>query len=227
MRWQRETVTEGSREIALISSLLRLVERDAEELDVDAVRVSPDPLEALVEGRLEFCVSGAEWLSEDSEELEGIGAEVVVRRCTGGGRRLRDLYAALPLIPPRRDGSLLKNLARRTSESGVEYIVFYSKDGRAYLLEGEEYQVIVPHIPMVGSVHTHPEDHCGLSRRDVESALYAMAELSFFEASATPSCYFYMARLGFMHVDDFAYLLNRELMEPVSLRSVLTAALLY
>ncbi|MEN3000081.1 MAG: hypothetical protein ABDH61_05870 [Acidilobaceae archaeon] len=225
MRWQEERVTEGSRAVALVAALLRAVERDAEELDEESVFVSPDPLERPWEQ--EYCVSGAEWVEDASEELEDLGIEVTVKRCGRGGRRIRELYEALPLLPPRLDRALLKSLARETSRSGVEFMVIYSAGGAAYLLEGEKYEVVVPQLSVPGAVHTHPEGHCGLSRRDVESALYALADLSFFEASATPSCYFYLSRSGFLSVDDFASLLNREAIEPMRLQSARVERVFY
>ena len=217
MKRQEERITEGSRAVALVSALLRAVERDAEELDIESIWISPDPLERPWER--EFCVSGAECLEESSEELEDVGVEITVRQCGKGGRKIKDLYESLPLLPVKLDGALLKSLARETSQSGVEFMVIYSAGGAAFVLEGEKYEVIVPQLSVPGIVHTHPEGHCGLSRRDVESALYALADLSFFEASATPSCYFYLSRLGFLNVDDFANLLNKEALEPLRLPS--------
>lgn len=227
MKWQTAKRTRASAALALLAAVIRVIERDAEELDPRVVRLSPDPLVAAIGGEgMELCASGVDWELGEEE----VGDSVVrVERCeAAGGRRLSEIYEEIPLLVPRLDGEELRRLARITSEEGVEYMIIYANDGTAYMLEGDEYSVTVPSVPAVGRVHTHPEGSCGLSSRDARSAAYSLADLSLFEAAATESCYFYAARIGFLAVEEYAKLLNSgDITRPRRSQSLVIGAASY
>lgn len=227
MKWQTAERTRASAAVATLAAVIRIIEREAEELDPSGVRLSPDPVAEVLRGResLELCASGIDWeLGEESE-----GAMVRVEKCEiEGGRRLSEIYEEIPLLIPMLDGREIKELASITTEEGIEYMIIYAHDGTAYMLEGDEYSVTVPSVPAVGRVHTHPEGSCGFSSRDARSAAYSLADLSLFEAAATESCYFYAARVGFLEVGEYARLLNSgDIAEPRRSKSLIISAVRY
>ncbi|EZQ04833.1 hypothetical protein CM19_07565 [Candidatus Acidianus copahuensis] len=59
--------------------------------------------------------------------------------------------------------------ARRTMESGVEFISFILRNGEYAIFEGEEDKVEIPMPKGVAQVHTHP-GICVFSAKDLETA---------------------------------------------------------
>ncbi|MFN4046080.1 MAG: hypothetical protein ACK4H7_01910 [Acidilobaceae archaeon] len=232
---QRVAVTEGSKVSGFVGGVLRSLEGVVEVLDVDSIYVYP-PLSSVsavlgLFGLEEVTVFV--WGSELSEfvefELEELGLTVVLKPLEGPvrGVPLRKVYGELPKIVLTLDSSILKALASRTSVDGVEYMVVYGLDGLAYMLEGDVHRVTIPGVDAVGLAHTHPEGACGLSRADVRSSVYALTDLVLFEAAVTPTCAFYIARIGLLYEEDFALLLNKgDILEPLELRTVSAKAIL-
>lgn len=234
VKWQRATVTEGSKVLGFVGGVLRSLEGEVEVLDVDLIRVYPplsslDVVFRLLESRdVPVFLWGSE-LSEPVEfELEELGLTVVLKPSEApvGGVVLRRVYEELPRMVLSLDSSAFKAFALKTSVDGVEYMVVYGLDGLAYMLEGDVHGVTIPYVDAAGIVHTHPEGACGLSRADVRSSVYALSELVFFEAAVTPTCAFYMARIGLLYEEDFASLLNRgDILEPLRLKTVVANAI--
>ncbi len=218
MKFQKRVVSKGSRVLAILGSIIKVIELDADELDVNRVTLSFHystilPLRSLLEeGSLEVFVNGAPWLEERSLELEDIGVLVSVKPSNAlkGGLRLRSIYENLPKIVIALDLDLLRRLSHKTTMSGVEFIALYGNGGSLLVLEGDKYSVTIPAVESLARIHTHPEGACRLSRIDVRSAIRALADLSLFEAVVTPTCAFYITRIGFLDESEFEKLLNSE-----------------
>ena len=231
MKFQSRLVSGGSRALAILGSIIKVIEFDAEELDVDKVTLSFNnpshntiDLLLLNSSDVEVLVSGAPWLEERELELEGLGVLIHIRPSSAPshGLRLRTVYEILPRIVINLDSGILRKLSRTTTRSGVEFIALYREDGSLVLLEGDRYKVSIPTIEVLAAVHTHPEGSCGFSRADVRSAVYALTDLALFEAVVTPTCAFYIARIGFLDESDFERLLNIEgdIATPMELATV-------
>jgi len=226
LKRQFQRVTEASYILGVYYAVVEFVEVEA----LDDYDVSPD--ECLVDERLldpwpghwrdpiEIVVPGSGGHSFERE----VGGRRVEFRVSGegSGASYRALLARAPSIPFERDGSLIRGLAEETSRSGVEYIMLYDSRGTLLVLEGGYLRVTIPFVKVVGSVHTHPEGSCGLSRKDVESGLDLLAEGGVFEASATPSCYFYMARTGGLSEEDYVRVksMRGDVLEPLRLETI-------
>ncbi len=217
-----------------MGGVLRRLEDEVEVLDVDSIHVYP-PLSSLsavldLLGLEEVTVFV--WGSELSElvefELEELGLTVALKPSGGlvRGVSLRKVYEELPRIVLTLDSPTLKAFASRTSVDGLEYMVVYGLDGLAYMLEGDVHRVTIPGVDAASIVHTHPEGACGLSRADVRSSAYALTDLVLFEAAVTPTCAFYIARIGLLYEEDFAFLLNSgDILEPLKLKSLIANAM--
>ncbi|MEM2223018.1 MAG: hypothetical protein QXR02_00695 [Acidilobaceae archaeon] len=229
-KWQTSAITQASTLLSIASSIIKLIELDAEDLDTGFIRVYPNILDydivekAVVEGLLRVYVDGASWISESKTRIVDLNLDIVIenKRLPNSSIKLKNLYERIPLVPLIFDSTLLRSLAYKTFISGIEYIIIYSLQGSLYVFEGERFRVVIPSVNAVGKIHTHPDGGCGFSKSDVESSVYSLADLSFFEAIATKSCYFYMARVGFMDVEDYIKLLNYgEISKPLKLKSII------
>ena len=230
MKFQSRLVSRGSRVLAILGSIIKVIEFDAEELDVDKVTLSfnnpsHNTIDLLLNSSdVEVLVSGAPWLEERELELEGLGVLIHIRPSSAPshGLRLRTVYETLPRIVINLDSGILRKLSRTTTRSGVEFIALYMEDGSLVLLEGDRYKVSIPSIEVLAAIHTHPEGACGFSRADVRSTVHALTDLALFEAVVTPTCAFYMARIGFPDESDFERLLNIEgdIATPMELATV-------
>lgn len=229
MRSQRMTVTRGSRVLAILGSIIRFVELDAEELNVDDVMVcfpsNPNSYLDLMEEVIEVRVTGAPWVEDGEINLDNVDVRISVKRGVRSGYclTLRDLYVELPKITIVSDLAVLKPLSYATSRTGVEYMVLYREEGYAILLEGERLHVTIPYLESLGVVHTHPEGSCAFSEADIRSATYTLSDLALFEAIVTPTCSLYIARIGFLDEHDFEKLLNHRgvISEPLRLNTIM------
>lgn len=229
VKFQAKFVTEGSRLVAILGNLVKSIELEAEDLDVDSITLrfnGRDELdvESLVSSdTLDVDVSGANWVSGYELTLEDLMVRVLVKPARlRGGVKLRSVYELVPEVALRFDNSLLTNLSKRTTLDGVEYIALYTSKGFIVVLEGDVHRVTIPYVEALGVIHTHPEGACGFSEADVRSTAYALADLTLFEAIVTPTCAFYIARVGFVDEVDFETLLNNRggIVEPVNLATV-------
>ncbi len=230
MKFQRKMVSNGSRALAILGSIVRAIELDADELDVDGIVLSfrNYPLHSttalLEEDTIEVFISGAPWLEERELEIEDVGVIVYIKpsSISGYGLRLRSLYEILPRTVISLDLDFLRKLSHITTVSGVEFIALYRGEGSLLLLEGDRYKVTIPGIEVLATIHTHPEGACELSNADVRSAAYTLADLALFEAIVTPTCAFYIARIGFLDEYEFEKLLNNEsgIADPLELTTV-------
>jgi|GEM_PF-752929 hypothetical protein len=230
MKFQRRGVSEGSRVLAILGSIVRVVELDAVELDVDRVTLSfgspgePSLSFLLEEDNVDVFVSGAPWLEERRLEFKDIGVSVrvVPSNTLLRGFKLRSIYEVLPKLVISLDLGMLRELSLITTRSGIEFIALYMEDGSLVVLEGDRHRVTIPSLEALAAVHTHPDGGCGLSEADVRTAAYALADLELFEAIVTPSCTFYIARIGFLGESDFEVLLNNRggMVDPVELDTV-------
>ncbi len=204
--------TPGSRLAAAYYALVTAIEDEALDRGVDPARVEVDErildpswvMHQLETGRLAIRAAVAERII-----VEAAGAEIVVEPDPGvWGVPLESLYRLAPRAVLSGDSSLLKRLAYRTAVDGIEYLVLYPESGEALVLEGEYLRVSVPFARVAASIHTHPEGPCGLSSKDVESALDLLAEGGLFEAAVTTSCAALVYRVGPVQEDD--YIIVRE-----------------
>jgi len=230
VKFQRRVVSRGSRVLAILGSIVRVVEFDAVELDVDRVTLSfgyprKSDLSFLLEGdTVEAFIGGAPWFEGRELELEDIGVSVYVKpsNTLSEGLRFRFIYEVLPKLVISLDLDMLRELALITTRGGVEFIALYMEGGSLLVLEGDRYKVTIPSLEALAAIHTHPDGGCGLSEADVKSAAHALADLALFEAVVTPSCAFYIARIGFLDEPDFELLLNNSggMVNPVELATV-------
>lgn len=65
--------------------------------------------------------------------------------------------------------STMLKYAKKTEETGIEYINILLDDGYFLILEGEEGQVVIPHPSGLASTHLHP-NACIFSYKDLETA---------------------------------------------------------
>lgn len=207
MKEQWSEATRGSRLAAVYYTIIDAIEEIALE-------EGEDPKLIIVDERL----LDASWLQAQLEygdirirasvnrklELEALGSRIVIEPDPGvWGVALESVYRLVPRIVISSDSYLLKRLAGRTTSTGIEYLILYPAEGEAIILEGEYFRVSVPFARVVASIHTHPEGPCGLSLKDVESALDLLAEGGLFEAAVTTSCAATIYRLGPVMEDDY------------------------
>ncbi len=205
-REQRIVSTRGARLAATYFAVLSALEIASEEAGVEPSRVEVDESlideqwvlesasrgEVVVRARLpeEYVYEGpVRVVVRPEESLWGVSAESV--------------YEHVPLAVLQADSAEIKSLAHKTTLTGIEYMVLYTDKGEALILEGEYLRVRIPFVKVVGSVHTHPEGSCGLSKADFSSALDLLAEGGLFEAAATPSCAAMIYRVGLVSEDDY------------------------
>lgn len=231
MKRQLSTVTNGSFALGVYYSIVNYLEIEApdkyevypDECLVDESIVAGldqgDPL-ALSRKRFYLVVPGAP--GEVFEKSIGDRRVEFVVYGEGSGASYSELLAKAPKIPLIFDNSLIRELAAETSRTGIEHILLYAGSGHLFVLEGGYLRVSIPFVPVTGSVHTHPEGSCGLSYKDVEAGLDLLAEGGLFEAAATPTCYFYMARLRSVSEGDYvkAKMMRGDILEPLRLETI-------
>jgi hypothetical protein len=226
LKVQFERVTEASLLLGLYHAVVEFIELEAVE------RHDVEPWECLVDEKLldpgpgldgwvfRIVVPGSEGYRFE-RSVAGRRVMFVVEG-EGYGASYEELLARAPRIPFEKDGGMIRGLAEETTRTGVEYILLYDSGWSLVVLEGGYLRVTIPFVRVVGSVHTHPEGSCGLSRKDVESGLDLLAEGGLFEASATPSCYFYMGRIGGVSEGDYVRvkMLKGDVLEPLRLDTI-------
>ncbi len=202
-------VTRGGRIIALYSVLLDLLEELSEESGIP-------PWEFLLSEKV-LDLSNAEpgdYLVSYSPGVSSVKSKSIIINNykyniilepgnVDMGVSPIDLYEGVPHIVLREDSTIWKKLAFETTMSGIEYMGIYLDDGRVLFVEGEVFRVKLPFIRALASIHTHPEPHCLLSLKDVESGLDLLVEGGLFEAAATQSCAHIMYRIGLVNEDDY------------------------
>ena len=207
MKWQQLRTTLGSRYLALVVKVLDLVEDsdvDPASVSVPAWLASDEALGRLGAGEVVVEVRGLGRPGERlAEDVVGGVRVVVSEGLQGPSASAAALYEVAPLVTLRSDRQLLRELARRTSDTGIEYMVEYLDDGTAAFLEGERYAVRLPFISSLAALHTHPEGACGLSTKDVDSALYLLTEGGLFSGAVTETCAYLVYRLGPVLEDEY------------------------
>ncbi|MEM4429070.1 MAG: hypothetical protein QXJ33_04435, partial [Acidilobaceae archaeon] len=136
-KWQTSAITQASTLLSIASSIIKLIELDAEDLDTGFIRVYPNILDydivgkAVVEGLLRVYVDGASWISESKTRIVDLNLDIVIenKRLPNSSIKLKNLYERIPLVPLIFDSTLLRSLAYKTSISGIEYIIIYSLQG--------------------------------------------------------------------------------------------------
>jgi len=237
MKFQELLVTDGSKVAGILGSIVKAIESDALELNVEEVSLCFNgvcrlDIELLTSsGGIDVEVSGAPWLSEMELSLEDLMVEISLKPSSSPRRgvKLSAIYESLPELILKLDSSMLRALSKRTTLDGVEYMALYMDRGSVAVLEGDVHKVTIPSIEALGIVHTHPEGACGFSEVDVRSTAYALSNLTLFEAVTTPSCAFYIARIGFLDEKDFETLLNNTggITTPARLPSIKIGRLTY
>ena len=81
----------------------------------------------------------------------------------------KELYKYFADLYSKFVTSTMLEYARKTEETGVEYINILLDDGYFLILEGEENQVVIPHPSALASTHLHP-NVCLFSYKDLETA---------------------------------------------------------
>ncbi len=230
---QFERTTYGSLYAAMIGAILNVVEGYYESgqllsalVDVQDERGA---LEALRSGNEVRVRAYAPWLKGVEEEATIGSSRVIVSGVSQaeighGGKSLQSLYLEAPQKTIYYDRDLLKGLASETSQSLVEFMIIYTDYGSAVIIEGERLRVSVPEVRSIAVLHTHPEPHCVLSRKDVESGLELMMVRGLFMGAVTVSCANVMLRVGLLEEEDLLKIKSGEL---GSLKSVRFSSLLY
>ncbi len=210
MKWQEVRVTRGSTYAALAYSVITLIEGLVEtEEELWGSRVPAyllDPYAALRDAleaqRVIVYVPGRERHME-SITLAGRSLTLEV---SGRGSDLIEvgrLYSAAYRATIALDRDLAVWLAKETTGSGIEYMLVYDDHGSVTLLEGERLRVRIPRVKAVMALHTHPEGHCGLSDKDVASAIDLLTEGGLASGSVTPTCAAVLYRYGMVDEDEY------------------------
>ncbi|MFP3231139.1 MAG: hypothetical protein RXR70_00670 [Acidilobus sp.] len=206
MKEQWLTTTDGSLLLGLASLIIDVVESNCE--DPLTAMVTSEVLdenhlkEGMKRGLLEVHLKPAR---VEPKELVYRGVKVFFTEGREGLIAIRELYERLPIKVLSLDYfSLYSRLAKRTAESGVEYMIVYTEDGEALVFEGEKFRASLPGVRSVPAlVHTHPAGHCGLSRKDVESGLELMMDRGLMVAAVTEdACAAIMYRVGLLDEED-------------------------
>ncbi len=225
MKWQEVRETRGSAYAALLYAVLTTIEETAEtEEALWGSRVPGlllDPVSALSEvrlsSRIEVYVPG----TSGSRVVEVGGTAVTLRfvEPRSGYVGVDALYSTAYRATLMLDRDLVARLAGETTETGVEYMLLYAEDGSVLVLEGERYRVRIPRVKVVMAYHTHPEGHCGLSAKDVESALDLLTEGGLASGSATPTCAAVLYRHGLVDEDEYVALRGGKQVEGRTIRA--------
>ena len=103
--------------------------------------------------------------------------------------------------------STMLEYAKKTEETGVEYINILLDDGYFLILEGGEGQVVIPHPSGLASTHLHP-NVCIFSYKDLETAdqLFIKGYLAI--GVLTTKCLLLLYRNGVYTIEDRESLLS-------------------
>ncbi len=203
-QWVEES--RGSKIAAVYHGMLTLVEEAAEE---EGRSIGEVMLEELVLDPVSLIESRAETLHIRANLSNTYTTEAGNRRIILEpdpelvGVPASEVYNLVPTWVLREDSLILKNLALKTTENGIEFIVLYTSKGFSLVLEGEYLRVRLPFVSVAASVHTHPEGGCGLSLADIVSGLDLLAETGLFEAAVTKTCAAILYRVGPVSEDDY------------------------
>jgi len=206
---QSETRTAGSLYASLVSAVLSFIEDNVEEegqlwgSKVPAYLLSPSDALRELERRpsIELVIPG----SRASEELSiaGKSLRLLSGQLSSDHVGVERLYLAAPRSVLRLDRHLLARYAQETTETGVEFMFIYANTGDLLVLEGERYRVSIPRVRASMIFHTHPEGACGLSGKDIESALDLLTEGGLASGSVTKSCAALVYRVGVVNEDEY------------------------
>ena len=210
MKWQEVRVTRGSTYIALVYAVIKFIEGLAETEDelwhsrVPAYLLDPvnGAQKAFDLGVVKVYVPGVGH-EADTVSVRGKELTLEVEGDEGGLVDLGHLYSTAYKVAIGLDRDLAVRLAGETTLSGIEYMLIYDEDGSLTLLEGERLKVRIPRVKAVMTLHTHPEGHCGLSNKDVASALDLLTEGGLASGSVTPSCAAVLYRYGLVDEDEY------------------------
>mgnify|MGYP001772497473 CR=1 FL=1 len=97
--------------------------------------------------------------------------------------------------------SIMFEYARKTEQTGIEYINILLHDGHFLILEGEEGQVVIPHPSALASTHLHP-NVCIFSYKDLETADQLFIRGYLAVGVLTTNCLLLLYRNGVYTIDD-------------------------
>lgn len=228
MKWQEVRVTRGSTYIALAYAVIKFIEGIAETEEELWQSKVPAYLLDPVNGTREAFGSGVVKVYVPGVGHESDTVSVAGRRLTlevdGSERGLVDvghLYSSAYRGAIGLDRDLAVGLAGETTLSGIEYMLIYDEEGGLTLLEGERLRVRIPRVRAVMTLHTHPEGHCGMSDKDVASAIDLLTEGGLASGSVTPSCAAVLYRYGLVDEEEYVAFRSGKLEEGRTIRAAL------
>ncbi len=115
--------------------------------------------------------------------------------------------------------------AWKTRETNTEYYFGVTMNGVGFLLEGEEDRVVIPHIPLCISAHTHPHDNPLPSRKDWSAIKTLFTEGGVLHAIVTTQRSLVIHRTNPLTMRDYELLLEAE--KPSNPLEVLTRLVSY
>ncbi len=207
-KYQDLKVTEASLIISLLYKLVTILEDtydDAYDLFDASININDiTPLGMITKKREIKIGVNTPWDFEDvEEEIGNKKLRIVKERYVRSHVSIKKIYNLIPLIPYKYDINIIKELARKTTSTGIEYLLLYDESSNLTILEGELFRVRLPFVKVIYSMHTHPLGHCGLSQPDVNSGLDLLSEGGISSSASTENCAAIMHRIGLVLEDDY------------------------
>ncbi len=104
--------------------------------------------------------------------------------------------------------SEILDLAYMSIRNGKEYLLQILDNGDMLVLEGGKIMISIPFVKGIISLHTHPNDFCMFSYKDVESFLDFLVEGGLFAGSVSTKCIAGFLRIRLIDEDDYVRLLR-------------------
>ncbi|MCE4608680.1 MAG: hypothetical protein F7B61_07000 [Caldisphaeraceae archaeon] len=207
-KYQDLKVTEASLIISLLYRLITALEDtydDAYDLFNASINANDiTPIDMIAKKREIRVGVNAPWDFENvEEEIDNRKLKIVKERYARNHVSIEKVYSLIPLIPYKYDINIIKEFARKTTSTGIEYLLLYDENSNLTILEGELFRVRLPFVKVIYNMHTHPLGHCGLSQPDVNSGLDLLSEGGISSSASTENCAVIMHRVGLVLEDDY------------------------
>lgn len=133
-----------------------------------------------------------------------------------GDLPFRDLYEHVVNYYEKTLHQKMKEYARKTYTTGVEYYLGILFNGRGFLVEGEENKVILPNTPQCFSAHTHPADLPVPSKNDIKTIIGMLVDRGIGHVIEAVNAGLVIYRAGPLSLRDYEALKHLEKMDDVA-----------
>jgi len=159
-----------AKEIAFLSRLINMIEDVIDDAECRTVYIN----RGIVEGHEDkVIIEPIECSYDPSESIEIFSKRWNIDNALigKGDYDYKILYSLIPRKYMSSLHYLLRTYLAKSLSLGHEYYLAVLFDGKAVLLEGERYRIVIPYINHCLSAHTHPTSHSIPSVNDLRTIL--------------------------------------------------------